>query len=48
MIPRYLEKPNAFLGSKNYTLHQAEEFKADAKKCKAILNFLKQYNKLCT
>lgn len=46
MIPRYLEKPNAFLGSKNYTLEQAEEFKADAEKCKAVMMFLKEYNKL--
>lgn len=44
MIPRYLEKPNAFLGSKNFTLEQGKEFEADAKKCKAVLNFLKQYN----
>jgi hypothetical protein len=46
MIPRYLEKPNAFLGSKNYTLEQAEEFKKDAEKCKAVIMFLKEYNKL--
>lgn len=45
MIPRYLETPNAFLGSKNYTLKQAEEFKKEAKKCKAVLSFLNQYNK---
>jgi hypothetical protein len=40
MIPRYLEKPNAFLGSKNYTLEKAAEFKADAEKCKALMMFL--------
>ena len=45
MIPRYLERPNAFLGSKNYTLEQAEIFKKDFQKCKAILEFLTQYNK---
>lgn len=45
MIPRYLEKPNAFLGSKNYTLEQGKEFEVDAEKCKAVLNFLKLYNK---
>jgi hypothetical protein len=45
MIPRYLENPNAFLGSKNYSIEQAEEFKQDAKKCKIILDFLKIYNK---
>lgn len=46
MIPRYLERPHAFLGSKNYTLEQAEEFKADAEKCKAVMKFLKDYNKI--
>lgn len=45
MIPRYLEKPNAFLGSKNFTLEQGREFEEDAKKCKAVLNFLKEYKK---
>jgi len=48
MIPRYLENPNAFLGSKNYTLQQADEFKKEAKKCKAVLTFLKEYNKTKT
>ena len=45
MIPRYLANPSAFLGSKNYTLEQSEEFKKDAEKCKAVLTFLKDYNK---
>lgn len=45
MIPRYLNNPNAFLGCKTYTLKQADEFEKDAKKCKAILEFLKTYNK---
>ena len=45
MIPRYLENTNAFLGSKNFTLQQGKIFENDAKKCKAILNFLKDYNK---
>ena len=45
MIPRYLERPNAFLGSKNFTLEQGKEFEDDAKKCKAVLIFLKEYNK---
>lgn len=45
MIPRYLENPNAFLGSKNYNLEQAEQFKEEAKKCKAVLSFLKEYKK---
>ena len=45
MIPRYLETPNAFLGSKNYTLKQAEEFKEDAEKCKMVLDFLKALKK---
>ena len=40
MIPRYLENPNAFLGSKNFTLEQAALFKADAQKCKSVLDFL--------
>jgi len=45
MIPRYLKNPDAFLGSKNYTLKQGLEFKKEAKKCKAVLSFLKEYNK---
>ncbi|MBC7524066.1 MAG: hypothetical protein H7239_06480 [Flavobacterium sp.] len=45
MIPRYLEKPHAFLGSKNFTLEQGKDFEKDAEKCKAILHFLKDYNK---
>jgi len=45
MIPRYLENPNAFISSKNYTLNQADEFQKDSKKCKAVLAFLKEYNK---
>lgn len=45
MIPRYLETPDAFLGSKNYTLKQAEEFKEDAEKCKMVLDFLKAVKK---
>ena len=45
MIHRYLERPNAFLGSKNFTLEQGKEFEDDAKKCKAVLIFLKEYNK---
>ncbi len=45
MIPRYLKNPTAFLGSKNYTLDQAEQFKKEAKKCEAVLVFLKEYNK---
>lgn len=45
MIPRYLETPNVFLGSKDYTLEQAEEFKKDAKKCKFVLELLKIHNK---
>ncbi len=46
MIPRYLENPNAFLGSKNYTLKQSEDLKKEAIKCKAVLDFLKVYNKI--
>ena len=45
MIPRYLKRPAAFLGSKDYTLEQAEMFKKDSEKCKAILEFLTKYNK---
>jgi len=45
MIPRYLQTPDAFLGTKNFTLKQAEEMKNEAKKRKAVLNFLKEYNK---
>jgi len=45
MIPRYLERPNAFLGSKKFTLKEAEQHKKEAEKCKAVLEFLKQYNK---
>ena len=45
MIPRYLETPDAFLGSKNYTMEQADEMKKESKKCKAVLEFLKTYNK---
>lgn len=45
MIPRYLEKPNAFLGSKKFTLEEADQHKKEAKKCEAVLIFLKNYNK---
>lgn len=45
MIPRYLERPDAFLGKNTQTLQDAEMYKKDAEKCKAVLNFLKEYNK---
>jgi len=45
MIPRYLKNPDAFLGSKNYTMEQSLEFKNEVKKCKAVLKFLREYNK---
>ena len=45
MIPRYLEKPNAFLGSKKFTLEEANQHEKEAKKCEAVLIFLKNYNK---
>lgn len=45
MIPRYLEEPNAFLGKNTKTLKDAEEMKKEVKKCNAVLNFLRDYNK---
>lgn len=48
MIPKYLETPGAFLGSKNYTMKQADEMKKEAEKCSAVLDFLKSYNKKLT
>lgn len=43
MIPRYLENPDRFMGTKQYTLEQAEAFKKDAEKCRAVLQFLREY-----
>lgn len=45
MIPRYLENPNRFMGKKQYTLEDAVNHQKEAKKCDAVLKFLKQYNR---
>lgn len=45
MIPRYLENPNAFLGKNTKTIEDAEKMKKESKKCKAVLDFMREYNK---
>lgn len=46
MIPRWINTPNAFVGKKQFTLEQAEQFTNEAKKCRAVLKFLAEYNRL--